>query len=98
VLKSPSANKLAYQERKKREKDLKRANNRLKKLEKEVDELEKNLKNLDEQLSDPMRFKELSQEKGFFDGYEQKQTDLKNLMKDWETAQTVLDSLTAKMD
>lgn len=98
VLKSPSANKLAYQERKKREKDLKRANNRLKKLEKEVDELEKNLKDLDEQLSDPMRFKELSQEKGFFDGYEQKQTDLKNLMKDWETAQTVLDSLTAKMD
>jgi ATP-binding cassette subfamily F protein 3 len=96
VSKVPSKNKLAYQERKQREKDLKKANNRLRKLEKEVDVLEKTLKELDEQLADPVRFKELSSEKGFFDDYEQKGKDLQKLMEEWEEAQTTLDMFNGK--
>jgi len=91
----PSDNKLAYEAKKQSEKDIRKAKNKLSKLEKEVEELEVVLKDLDEQLADPVRFKELSAEVGFFDGYEKKRAKLDQLMGDWEKAQLVMDKLSS---
>lgn len=91
----PSNNKLAYEAKKQSEKDIRKAKNKLSKLEKEVEELEVVLKDLDEQLADPVRFKELSAEVGFFDGYEKKRAKLDQLMGDWEKAQLVMDKLSS---
>ena len=91
----PSDNKLAYEAKKQSEKDIRKAKNKLSKLEKEVEELEVVLKDLDEQLADPVRFKELSAEVGFFDGYEKKREKLDQLMGDWEKAQLVMDKLSS---
>lgn len=90
--KAPSVNKAAYQERKQKDKDFKKAKNRLNRLEKEVEELENNLKDLDAKLADPVQFKELSKEKGFFEEYEKKRAQLDILMKDWEVTQEKVDA------
>ena len=43
-------------------------------MEKKIESLEKFQKDLDLQLTDPKRFKELSQKEGFFNQYEKKST------------------------
>ena len=45
-------------------------------LERKVDSIETELKELDLQLSDPEKYKELSAQSGFFEGYKKKQEEL----------------------
>jgi hypothetical protein len=70
--------------------------NKCGRLEKEVDELEKELKQHDEDLLDPVKFKELSSEAGFFDAYEEKQKKLSDLMRDWEESIEELERIEAE--
>jgi len=73
-----------YKAKKAWQKNHRKARNRSGRLENEIDVLEKELKQHDEDLLDPGKFKELSDEAGFFDAYETKQKKLSELMSDWE--------------
>ena len=68
-------------------KDKKRKTNKLKsqirKIEKEIDKLSDKLKKIDLELSDPIKFNELSSEKDFFEIYGQQKNKLSQLEKKW---------------
>jgi hypothetical protein len=69
------------------QKDRKRKNNKLKtrirNIEKEINEISEDLKNKDLQLSDPVKFKQLTEDKEFFEIYGQQQNKLKQLEEKW---------------
>ncbi len=92
--KEDSQHKISYQERKERDKKIKKISNKIKKLEKEIASLEKELKEIDIKLSDPEKFRELSKNPDFFADYEQKQQKLKEIEQFWECANIELDTLT----
>ena len=77
---------LSYAEQKNKQKRIKNLQNRISKLEKQIEEIEKNQNEIDLQLSDPEKFKELSQEEGFFDQYEKNQKKKQVLELEWEQA------------
>lgn len=77
---------LSYAEQKNKQKKIRNLQNRISKLEKQIEELEKNQNEIDLQLSDPDKFKELSQEEGFFDQYEKNQKKKQVLELEWEQA------------
>ena len=85
-----SDNKNIYKEKKQLQRDFRKASNRSGKLEREIEELEKYIKDLDTQLADSNRYRELTNQKGFFEEYQQKQDELKQLMKEWEAVQQKL--------
>lgn len=91
--KTESAHQLGYKARKQWQKDHRKAKNKSDRIEKEIDELEKQLKQHDEDLLNPVKFKELSGEAGFFDAYEAKQKELAELMEAWETVVAELERL-----
>ena len=91
--KEDSQHKISYQERKERDKKIKKLSNKINKLEKEIDSLEKELKEIDIKLADPEKFKELSKNPDFFKDYEQKQQKLKELEQLWESENIELDTL-----
>lgn len=95
---APSDNQLSYQARKQLDRDIRKMGNKVGKLERSVDELEKALKDLDEQLADPVQYKELSKEAGFFADYEQKQAKLQELMQEWEDSLEALEELKNQRD
>ena len=68
-------------------KDRKRKNNKLKtrirNVEKEINEISEDLKNKDLELSDPVKFKQLTEDKEFFEIYGQQQNKLKQLEEKW---------------
>ena len=91
--KGDSEHKLSYQEKKEKDKRIKKLSNKISKLEKEIDDLEKELKEIDSNLANPEKFKELSQNPDFFANYEQKQLKLKETEQFWEKANLELDTL-----
>jgi len=91
--KTESAHQMDYKANKALQKSRRKLKNKCGRLEKEVDELEKELKQHDDDLLDPVKFKELSAEAGFFNSYEAKQKKLADLMKDWEGAVEELERL-----
>ena len=91
--KPESAHQMDYKAKKAWQKDHRKARNKSGRLEREIDLLEHELKQHDEDLLDPVKFKELSGEAGFFDAYESKQKKLGELMNDWEKAVQELEHL-----
>ena len=91
--KKDSDHKISYQERKELDKKIKKLSNRINKLEKEIDSLEKKIKETDENLSDPEKFKELSQDPTFFEKYEKNQQKLKEMEQNWEELNLELNTL-----
>lgn len=79
-----------HEERKQADKDIRKAENSIRKLEGEIEKLEGEIDAIDEQMHDPVKFKELSKEPGFYDKYEAKKQKLEGLMEDWEKWQTKL--------
>ena len=69
------------------QKDKKRKSNKLKsqikKIEREIDKLSDRLKKIDLELSDPIKFNELSSEKDFFEIYGQQKNKLSQLEEKW---------------
>jgi ATP-binding cassette subfamily F protein 3 len=97
-VKRDSSNKLDYEQKKQLDKDIKKVSNKIKNLERKVDGIETELKELDLQLSDPEKYKELSAQSGFFDGYKKKQEELALLMKEWEDDLQLVEELKLKKD
>ena len=84
----------SYAEQKLYQKKIKKLQNRINKLEKEIETLDKSQKSIDTDLSDPERFKELSQKDGFFDEYEKNRKKLQDLEGEWELAAENLERIT----
>lgn len=93
ITKGNSANKISYQEKKEKDRKIKKISNKINKLEKEIDILEKELKEIDLILIDPEKFKEISKNQDFFTEYEKKQQNLKDSEKKWENLNLQLESL-----
>ena len=91
-----SAQQMDYKARKAWQKVHRKLKNKCGRLEKEVDELEKELKQYDNDLMDPVKFKELSAQTGFFDKYEVSQKKLSDLMRDWEESIEELERMEAE--
>lgn len=86
--KSTSDSQLSYQEKKKLDKDIRKAQNKITKSEKLIEELEVKLEQLNEKLQNPSSY---SQE--IMDEYEQLKKELDATMKDWEDAQEKVEQL-----
>lgn len=91
-----SENKMSYNAKKQLDRDIRKATNRIGKLEKQVDVLENELKQLDAQLAQPETFKELSSQNGFFESYQQQQSELNKRISEWEESIIILDELKAQ--
>ena len=83
----------SYHDKKNHKSNIKKLRNRINKLEKEITTLSTSLKEKDEALSDPIKFKELSNDKDFFSIYDQEQQNLKKLEDDWAIDNEKLDQL-----
>jgi len=81
-----SEDQLSYIQQKNHQKKIKSLKNRINKLEKKIEELDKSQKEIDLQLSDPEKFKELSEQEGFFDQYQNNQQKKQKLELEWEQA------------
>ena len=90
------AKKGDYKERKVIAQKLKKAQREVSQIEKAIEELELALATVDEQLQDPVKFKELSAEPGFYQDYESKKQKLDWRMNEWEKAQAQLQQLEKK--
>mgnify|MGYP000326471935 CR=1 FL=1 len=90
------AKKGDYKERKVIAQKLKKAQREVSQIEKAIEELELALATVDEQLQDPVKFKELSAEPGFYQDYESKKQELDWRMNEWEKAQAQLQQLEKK--
>jgi ATP-binding cassette subfamily F protein 3 len=86
-----SEDQLSFNEQKNHQKKIKSLQNRISKLEKKIEDIEKSQKEIDLQLSDPDKFKELSQKEGFFEQYERNQQKKQELELEWEQAVEQLD-------
>ena len=93
ITKGNSANKISYQEKKEKDRKIKKISNKINKLEKEIDIMEKELKEIDLLLINPEKFKEISKNQDFFTEYEKKQQNLKDSEKKWENLNLQLESL-----
>ena len=85
--------RLTYDQQKKQQKSIKKQQKRISKLEKEIEDLENSQKSIDADLSDPEKFKELSQKEGFFEQYEKNQQKLQELEAEWEQAAEQLEAI-----
>ena len=83
----------SYHDKKNHKSNIKKLRNRINKLEKEITTLSTSLKEKDEALSNPVKFKELSNDKDFFSIYDQEQQNLKKLEDDWAIDNEKLDQL-----
>ena len=88
-----SKQQLSFNKNKLKQKEIKRLQNKISKLEKKIESLEKFQKDLDLQLTDPKRFKELSQKEGFFNQYEKNQQKKQQLELEWDQAVEQLELL-----
>ena len=91
--KNKEEEQLSYKDSKEKKSKIKRLKNSIGKLEKQIEQIEKLLKQKDAELSEPEKFKILSNDKEFFAIYNQEQTTLKEIEKDWERKTEELDSL-----
>ncbi len=86
--KIPSDNKLSYEERKQKDKDIRKTQNKVSKLEKQIESLETKIKEMNQTLLDP---KSYSQE--LMDEYDGIKKELEQAMQDWEKDQEKLEKL-----
>ena len=91
--KNKEEEQLSYKDSKEKKSNIKRLKNSIGQLEKQIEQIENLLKQKDAELSDPEKFKILSNDKEFFAIYNQEQTTLKEIEKDWERKTEELDSL-----
>ena len=92
IKKDKSVDQLSFVEKKNNRKKIKSLKNRISKLEKKIENLERFQKEIDSELADPEKFKELSQQEGFFDNYTKKQDEKKKLEIEWAKLVEQLDS------
>ena len=88
-----SQEQLSFNNRKNKQKEIKKIKNKISKLEKKIEALEQSQKDLDLQLSEPERFKELSRQEGFFEQYEENQQKKQQFELEWEQAIEQLERL-----
>lgn len=86
--KQNSDNKLSYEERKQKDRDIRKTQNKVNKLEKLIEGLEAKVEEMNQTLLDP---KSYSQE--LMDGYEKVKQELENAMSDWEKSEQQLELL-----
>ena len=92
-LKNKNIEKESYLDKKNKKKNINKLKNRISKLEKEITELSNALKSKDFDLSDPIKFKELSSDKEFFIVYDKQQNRLKELEEEWTNKTDELEEL-----
>ncbi|MEC7646444.1 MAG: ATP-binding cassette domain-containing protein [Bacteroidota bacterium] len=92
IKKDKLADQLSFVEKKNQRKKIKSLQNRISKLEKKIEDLDKSQKEIDLQLADPEKFKEISQQDGFFDQYEKNKHKKQKLELEWEKAVEELES------
>ena len=92
-LKNKNIEQESYLDKKNKKKNINKLKNRISKLEKEITELSNALKSKDIDLSDPIKFKELSSDKEFFVFYDQQQNRLKLLEEEWANKTDELEEL-----
>ena len=73
------------------QKKLKSLNNRLSNIEAQISQLEKELKNID--LSLEINYEEVTSKPHFFDNYQNKKTNLQDLMQKWENIQLEIEAI-----
>ena len=93
IAKDKNQEQLSYNEKKKRKSDINKLKNSIGKIEKKIEQLEIVLKQKDTDLSDPEKFKELSNDNNFFEIYKQEQNSLKDLEKKWSDQTEELDRI-----
>ena len=86
--KNNSDNKLSYEERKQKDKDIRKAQNKINKLEKLIAELETKVEEMNLALLDPSAYNE-----ELMDGYNIIKKDLEKAMSDWEDGEQQLEQL-----
>jgi ATP-binding cassette subfamily F protein 3 len=92
-LKNKNFEQESYLDKKNKKKNINKLKNRISKLEKEITELSNALKSKDIDLSDPIKFKELSSDKEFFVIYDKQQNRLKELEEEWANKTDELEEL-----
>ena len=92
-LKNKNIEQESYLDKKNKKKNINKLKNRISKLEKEITELSNALKSKDIDLSDPIKFKELSSDKEFFVVYDKQQNRLKELEEEWANKTDELEDL-----
>ena len=93
VKKEKKKEKTSYQNQKILKSNIRKLRNRIGKLEKEIQSISDDLKNKDIALADPIKFKELSDDKEFFAIYDQQQKKLKLLEDEWAAKTDELERL-----
>ncbi len=92
-LKEDSLQKKSYQKRKELDRRIRKVQNQISRLEKEIIDLDTKKKELDFKLSDPIFFKEMSQDPTFFKSYELEKQRLISKEKEWEKLVVTLNDL-----
>jgi ATP-binding cassette, subfamily F, member 3 len=88
--KEDSDNKLSYEDRKQKDKDIRKTKNKVASLEKEIAELENRVEEMNQQLLDPKAYSDELMEE-----YNLIKNSLEKAMKDWEESGELLDKLQA---
>ncbi len=91
--KEDSLQKKSYQKRKELDRRIRKVQNQISRLEKEIIDLDAKKKELDLKLSDPIFFKEMSQDPTFFKSYELEKQQLLSKEKEWEKLVATLNDL-----
>lgn len=86
--KKASDNKLSYEERKQKDKDIRKTQNRVNKLEKLIEELEAKLEKMNQSLLDPSAYSE-----ELMESYNAVKKELEQAMQDWEDSEQKLEAL-----
>lgn len=86
--KKNSDNKLSYEERKQKDKDIRKTQNRVNKLEKLIADLETKVEEMNQTLLDPAAYSD-----DLMDSYNGVKKDLDQAMKDWEDSEQELEAL-----
>ena len=93
IIKKDSIEKITYQKRKELDKNIRITEKNILKIEDKITKLEKKRKDLDIQLSDPIKYKEITKEKDFFKNYDIEGKKIIRMEKDWETLVSRLNTL-----
>jgi len=89
--KTPSQNKLDYQEKKEKEKILRKIKNHINRLEDDIHDLETAIQIMDDQLSAPEKHDKAISDPEFFSKYESLKKQLYGKMEEWEEASMKLE-------
>ena len=93
VIKNNSQEKLSYHKRKELDKNIRITEKKISKIEDEITKCEKKRKDLDIELSDPIKYKEITKENDFFNNYDSEAKKIKMMENDWEVLVMRLNTL-----